>query len=149
MTATLSPPKQTPLDLVHLINLPVIQDERGKLSVIETPKHLPFAIHRAFYLYDVEGTADRGHHAHKQQHQVFIAINGHFNLTLQDGTRTQTFHLNTRHQALHVPPMLWGTLNNFSKGAVCMVFSDAAYDEADYIRNYDEFILAVKQAHSV
>ena len=33
-----------------------------------------------------------------------------------------------------------GGLDNFSSGSVCMVLTSVPYDEADYIRDYDEFI---------
>jgi hypothetical protein len=33
----------------------------------------------------------------------------------------------------------------FSQGAVCMVLASQRYDEEDYIRNYDDFIISVKK----
>ena len=41
-----------------LIELPKIQDPRGNLTFIENERHVPFAIKRVFYLYDVPGGAD-------------------------------------------------------------------------------------------
>ena len=32
------------------------------------------------------------------------------------------------------------TLENFSSGAVCLVLASHPYDEADYIREYDQFL---------
>lgn len=37
-------------------------------------------------------------------------------------------------------PGIWRTLDDFSTGAVCLVLASHGYDEADYIRDYDEFI---------
>ncbi len=37
--------------------------------------------------------------------------------------------------------MMWREMRNFSPNAVLMVLADTNYDEADYIRNYDEFIV--------
>jgi hypothetical protein len=39
---------------------------------------------------------------------------------------------------------VWRTLDNFSSGSVSMVFASEYYNEEDYIRDYDEFIKAVK-----
>ena len=48
-----------------LIELPKIQDPRGNLTFIENDRHIPFAVKRVFYLYDVPGGADRAGHALK------------------------------------------------------------------------------------
>ena len=36
--------------------------------------------------------------------------------------------------------MTWLTLTDFSQGAVCLVLASEEYDEADYIRDYSEFL---------
>lgn len=40
--------------------------------------------------------------------------------------------------------MIWREMDAFSQGAVCMVLASHRYDEADYYRDYDEFIAAVR-----
>jgi hypothetical protein len=40
--------------------------------------------------------------------------------------------------------MVWRDLTNFSSGAVCLVLASAPFDEADYIRDFDEFIASTK-----
>jgi hypothetical protein len=39
---------------------------------------------------------------------------------------------------------IWRELNNFSSGSVCLVIASDVYDEADYIRDFDEFKLYSK-----
>ena len=39
----------------RLIDLPKIHDPRGNLTFIESGKHVPFEIERAFWIYDVPG----------------------------------------------------------------------------------------------
>jgi hypothetical protein len=41
---------------------------------------------------------------------------------------------------LLIPTGIWRELQNFSSGAVCLVIASDVFDEADYIRNYDEFL---------
>ena len=41
----------------RIIELPRINDPRGNLTFIESGKHVPFALKRIFYLYDVPGGA--------------------------------------------------------------------------------------------
>jgi hypothetical protein len=43
---------------------------------------------------------------------------------------------------MYVCPMIWRELDNFSSGSVCMVLASNLYDEADYYRNYEEFVQA-------
>jgi hypothetical protein len=42
--------------------------------------------------------------------------------------------------------MIWREIDNFSSGAVLMVIASNKYDEADYYRDYDEFVCAQRQA---
>lgn len=127
-----------------LVELPKISDPRGNLSFIEGGRHIPFDIKRVYYLYDVPGGSDRGSHAHKNLHQFIIAMSGSFDVVLDDGKQKQRFHLNRSHYGLYVCPMMWRDLDNFSSGSVCMVLASEFYDEADYIRDYEQFSAATK-----
>ena len=40
--------------------------------------------------------------------------------------------------------MIWRELDNFSSASVCLVLASNLYDEADYYRNYEEFLQAPK-----
>ena len=126
-----------------IIELPKISDPRGNLSFIEGGQHIPFDIKRVYYLYDVPGGSDRGSHAHKNLHQFIVAMSGSFDVMLDDGKEKKRFHLNRSHYGLYVCPMMWRDLDNFSSGAVCMVLASERFDEADYIREYSEFISIV------
>jgi hypothetical protein len=129
------------IDNCRIIDLPKITDPRGNLSFIEGGQHIPFEIRRVYYLYDVPGGSDRGSHAHKNLHQFIVAMSGSFDVVLDDGGGRKRFHLNRSYYGLYVCPMMWRDLDNFSSGAVCMVLASEHYDEADYIRDYDEFAL--------
>lgn len=122
-----------------IIDLPKITDPRGNLTFIENNKHIPFAINRAYYLYDVPGGAERGGHAHRDLHQLIIAISGSFDIIIDDGGKKCKYHMNRSHYGLYLCPMIWRELENFSSGSVCLVLASNAYDEADYIRDYSEF----------
>ena len=133
---------KTRMDDVRIIDLPRIHDPRGNLTFIEGNSHVPFDIRRVYYLYDVPGGAERGGHAHKNLSQLIIAMSGSFDVVLDDGTEKRRFHLNRSYQGLYVCPMIWRELDNFSSGSVCMVLASNSYDEADYYRDYDEYIEA-------
>lgn len=126
-----------------IINLPTIgEDMRGSLSFVESGRHIPFPLARAYYLYDVPGGAERGGHAHKDLQQLIIAMSGSFDVMLDDGRQRKTVTLNRPYHGLYVPTMIWRELVNFSSGAVLFVLASNHYSEDDYYRNYDDFVHA-------
>ncbi len=127
----------------QLIDLPKIVDARGNLTFIEGGRHVPFDIKRVYYLYDVPGGAERGGHAHKDLHQLIIAMSGSFDIVLDDGRQKKRMHLNRSYYGLYVCPMIWREMDNFSSGAVCLVLASNTYDESDYYRDYGDFLKAV------
>lgn len=126
---------------IKQIVLPKIMDERGNLTYVEGNNHIPFSIKRTYLIYDVPGGEIRGSHAYKELDEVIISLSGCFDLVVDDGTETKTFSLNRSYNAVYVPHGLWRTLQNFSTNALCMVLASTEYDESDYIRNYNDFLL--------
>jgi len=128
-----------------IIDLPKIADPRGNLTFIEGDNHVPFQIKRVFYLYDVPGGADRAGHALKSCHQFLIAMSGSFDVVLYDGREKERIHLNRSYYGLHIPPMIWREIDNFSSGSVCLALASAAYDPDDYYRDYNGFLRALTE----
>ena len=126
--------------LGYIIDLPKIFDPRGNLTVAEGGLTVPFDIRRAYWVYDVPGGESRGGHAHKHCVGVIIAVSGSFHVTLDNGREKKTFLLNHPYQGLLVNTGVWRTLDDFSSGAVCLVLASDPFDEADYIRDYDDFL---------
>lgn len=133
------------IDTCKLISFPKISDPRGNLTFIEGGSHIPFDIKRVYYLYDVPGGSERGGHAHRGLHQVIIAMSGSFDVILDDGSAKKKIHLNRSYDGLYVCPMMWRELDNFSSGSVCMVLASNYYDEADYFRDYQQFLKAANK----
>jgi hypothetical protein len=123
-----------------IIHLPRVPDPRGNLTFIEGDRHVPFDIKRVYYLYDVPGGASRGGHGHRNLHQLVVAMAGSFDIILDNGEDAERFTLNRSYYGLHIPPMTWRELENFSSGAVCLVLASEHYDERDYFRDYDAFL---------
>ncbi|MBC7787266.1 MAG: WxcM-like domain-containing protein [Methylophilaceae bacterium] len=131
-----------PLEECRLIELPKIHNPQGNLTFVENSEHIPFDIERVYYVYDVPGGAERGGHAHKDLHQLIIAMSGSFDITLDDGKNKKTFHLARSYYGLYVCPMIWREIDNFSSGSVLMVLASNKYTEDDYYREYDNFMRA-------
>ncbi len=119
----------------RIIEFPKINDPRGNLTFIENDRHVPFAIKRVFYLYDVPGGADRAGHALRRCHHFLIAMSGSFDVVVYDGKDKQRFHLNRSYYGLHLPPMLWREIDNFYSGSVCLALASELYDEKDNSRD--------------
>lgn len=117
-----------------------ISFEEGSLTVVENGSDFPFDIKRIFYLYDIAGGESRGAHAHRECHQFLIAASGSFEVSLDDGQYKRQVFLNRPSMGLHLPPGIWASEMNFSSGSICLVLASHEYDEADYIRDYQEFL---------
>ena len=128
----------------RLIELPKITDPRGNLTVAEGLQHIPFDTKRAYWVYDVPGGESRGGHAHRQCRELLVAVSGAFHVTLDNGKEKETFLLNHPWQGLLIETGIWRTLEDFSSGAVCLVLASEAFEEKDYIYDYDEFLKYIR-----
>ena len=132
--------KKTFIQDCQIIELDKHHHEKGSISVVENNITIPFDVKRAYYLYDIPGGESRGGHAHKMLHQLMMAVSGSFRVILDDGKKKRTISLNRPYQALYIVPGIWRELDDFSSGSVCLVLASELYSEADYIRNYKEFV---------
>ena len=137
----------TSLDDCRLIQLPKISNPAGNITVGEGGNSIPFPVARVFYLYDVPGGESRGAHAHRTLQQLIICAMGCFSVILDDGRRRKTVELNRAYYGLYVPPLIWGEEVQFSSGGICLVLASQPYDESDYIRDYDQFLIE-RQSHT-
>lgn len=128
---------------IREIQLPQVHDPRGDLTFVEGGNHVPFKIARVYYLYNVPVDSERGGHAHKALEQVVFALSGSFRLKIDDGQTKSEFWLRDPRTGIYMSKMVWREIDAFSQGAVCMVLASHAYDEADYYRDYEEFLKAV------
>lgn len=121
-----------------------VKDHRGTLAVVEGDRHVPFPIARVFYLLGVPEGQGRGAHAHKELHQVLVAIHGRVQIEIADGVDRRAVTLDDPTVGFHAVPMTWVDLVSFSPDAVVLVFASAAYDESDYLRNWQLFMAEVE-----
>ncbi len=132
------------MELGRIIDLPRITDPRGNLTVAQGMEHVPFKIRRAYWVYDVPAGEGRGGHAHKHCRSFIVAANGSFDVHLTNGREEKVYHLNHPYQGLLVETGIWRELDDFSSGSVCLVLASDDFEEEDYIRDFDEYLLWVK-----
>ncbi|EPF69383.1 sugar 3,4-ketoisomerase [Acinetobacter rudis] len=132
------------MSLVHLIDLPSFADERGGLVAIESEQSIPFAVKRLYYIFNTNHQA-RGFHAHLNLQQLAICIKGHCRFVLDNGIEKQDVVLNEPTQGLLIEGLVWREMHDFSEDCVLLVLASEHYDEADYIRDYAQFMLTVQK----
>ena len=114
-------------------------DGRGKLIPIEYPKQLEFPIKRIYYIYDVGEGVTRGYHSHKDLEQVLIAIHGKIKVRVKTPYEEEVVELTDPSQGLYIGPMVWREMFDFEDEGVLLVLASHEYDEADYIRDINEY----------
>jgi dTDP-4-dehydrorhamnose 3,5-epimerase-like enzyme len=114
--------------------------EIGFISIAETQKAIPFEIKRVYWTYDTPESIIRGGHAHKTLQQVLVAVNGSIEFELFDEHNSRsTFILDHPNQGLYIPERHWREIR-FSNNAVLLCLASAIYDEADYVRDFNQFL---------
>lgn len=120
-------------------------DDRGQLVAIEENKDLPFDVKRVYYIYDTLPGVRRGFHAHRNLQQILLCVNGSCKIHLDNGFDTAEVVLDKPNEGLYISNDMWREMYDFTPGAVLLVLASEYYDEADYIRNYEDFIKMIRE----
>ena len=128
-----------------LINFKPLGDERGSLIAIEARKTVPFDVRRVYYIFGTKEGVERGFHAHKTLNQVAVAVTGSCEIVLDDGATQTMVLMDSSEKGVFIEPKVWHYMRDFSPDCVLLVLADRHYDEADYIRDYEEFKAWVNQ----
>lgn len=127
------------MSLIKLIDFPSLGDDRGSLVALEVHKNVPFDVKRVYYIFGTEAGISRGFHAHRALQQLAVCITGRCRIVLNDGKRREEVWLASPTQGLLIGDLVWREIHDFSSDCVLLVLASELYDEADYIRNFNEF----------
>lgn len=111
----------------------------GHLVPIEVGMDVPFTVNRLYYITDVPQNETRGYHSHNDLEQVLICLHGSVTIKVNTPYEEEHIVLDSVNQGLYIGSMVWREMYNFSEGAVLLVLASKHYDEADYIRDYEEY----------
>jgi hypothetical protein len=118
--------------------------EPGALSVAQEPS-LPFLPKRIYWTYNVPEETKRGGHAHKTLWQVLVCVHGSIIVHADDGKGWyKAVTLDDPAKGLLLPPPFWHTMTFMRSDSVLLAIASDVYDESDYIRDYEEFLLTRK-----
>ena len=125
---------------IKLIEFKSLGDDRGELISLEENRNIPFEIKRVYYLFRTKPNERRGFHAHKELKQIVIALHGSCRFLLDDGYEKKEVLLNRPNYGIFIESFIWREIFDFSEDCVLLVLANSVYDEADYIRDYEEFL---------
>ncbi|WP_227542920.1 sugar 3,4-ketoisomerase [Acinetobacter chinensis] len=136
------------MSLIKLIDLPDLGDDRGGLVAIESNQSVPFEVKRLYYIFN---TTDRprGFHAHIELKQLAICLKGSCRFILDDGKSKEEILLDTPLQGLYIDGVVWREMHDFSEDCVLLVLASEHFSEADYIRDYQDFLKAVQNGNRI
>ena len=104
-------------------------------------RDVPFDIRRVYFVHRI--VADRGGHAHLDTHQVVVAISGHCDMMLTDGTDECVHRLDRVTRGLYIPPMLFIRMTAFAPDTVLASFASTHYDASRSLRSWDAYLRAI------
>lgn len=133
------------MSIIKLIDFTSLGDERGDLVSLEAKKEIPFDIKRVYYLFGTESCVSRGFHAHKNLQQMAICVKGSCTFILDDGNIREKVVLNSPLKGLYIDSMKWREMHDFSDDCVLIVLASSIYEEADYIRDYEDFLCLINK----
>jgi hypothetical protein len=116
--------------MAKLIDLPLFEDKRGCLNVIE--KNLPFDIKRVFYIYNVDDSV-RGKHRHHKTIQAAVCIKGSCVISNDNNIERHDFLLNNPNKCLILYPEDYHSMHQFTNDAILLVVASEYFDPNDYI----------------
>ena len=131
---------------VQILPLQNFQEDRGNLGVVEFSRDMKFQPERAFFSFGVPARQQRGNHAHRECHQLLLCLGGTCLIELDTGHEKHQLIMDSPLYGLYIPPMVWCIQREFSASATLLVFASHRYEESDYLRNYDDFLLATRIA---
>lgn len=113
----------------------------GYISVAEVQNQVPFGIERAYWTYYTPNEVQRGFHAHKELQQVLVAVSGVIKFKLIDQNKNELeFVIDNPSKGLYIPRLYWREIS-FSHNAVLLCLASQVYNEEDYIRSFEDFLL--------
>lgn len=128
----------------EIITFEKFTDHRGSLVAIDKFDKNFFEPKRSYFIYDTPKDVYRGFHSHHLLKQLVVCLSGSFVFNLHDGERWHEYTLNSPNKALLIDKPAWREFVSTSDNSVLLVFASEYYDESDYVYDFDEFKLEMK-----
>ena len=117
-----------------------IVNNNGQITVFEKSNRIGFNFKRVFIVKSNKSKI-RGKHAHKKCTQLLNCSVGSVEVQCETKNKIkQSFTLNQPEKYLIIPPMVWAVQIYKKNNTILTVICDKAFNEKDYIRNYNNFL---------
>lgn len=126
----------------RFFQLPTHEDAKGALTVAELTEHLHWTPKRLYWI--TRSDIPRGLHAHRQEQELFLCVQGTLRARVHDGQRWHEFTMQGPRDALHVGNMVWHEFDSFSPDAILLAASSIPFDgKKGYISDFKKFLQAI------
>lgn len=115
-------------------------DGENGYTVVVGHGGLPIPVKRFFWLGNVPATAMRADHAHRRCHQLFVSVEGEWEVTVEGADPDPVvWTLKSHKSALWVPPLNWVRVRQPRdwRGALLAVLASEPFNAADYYRDFE------------
>lgn len=109
-------------------------DERGRLTVADCAKDLPFEVKRVFWITNVPIATSRGGHAHRTCNELLFVLNGSFTLHIGD----ESFHMTNDGMGVAIWANEWCDLIDFEPQTVVLVLASEEFRPEGYVYNKNQ-----------
>ncbi len=122
-------------------------ESMGTLSFFEAKRDVPFEIKRIYYIYSAPEGTERGGHAHRKLKQILFCPFGKIEIVLDNGFERESVLLDSPSKGLIIGPGIWREMLWRKENSVLCVAASEYYNENDYIRDYEEFLIYEKETN--
>ncbi len=130
---------------VEFIDANVVTEPDGQLWVTEAGNRVPFEIKRIFCVMNVVAGKSRGDHATKETRLILFPISGSCDVVVDDGTNSETFHMDDPKKGLYIDAMIWRSMQNFTPDCIMMAVCDRPFAPGnETYDNYEEYLAALR-----
>jgi hypothetical protein len=121
----------------HLISIPKVNSKSGTLSFMEVDGTLPFDVKQMYWVYNIEGEAHRGNHAHLNTDRVIICLSGMIDVVIESVKGEQyEFRLKDPAEVLYYPRLYWIKLQ-FHHGATAVIAASDTFKNDITVKDFD------------
>lgn len=118
------------------------QGDYKLLPVEFLPEQIPFEVKRTYFILGGESRTQTGQHAHFQEREVFLVIQGEAELISLDSDQKPYTLLLKQGEAIYIPNLVWHGFKNIQSGSIICAYSSTHHnpDRSDYLEDITKFL---------
>lgn len=104
------------------------------------PSQTDFIIKRIYWLTGIKGEKKSGQHAHTDEDELFVVMQGKASIVLDDGSGLKTIEL-SKNDTVWVPKLVWHSFSKLSDDCIVLALTSTNYDpeRKGYVTDPAEF----------